>query len=340
MKNIIKITILGFIGSFFLTSCLDKIDVPLRQETQKMVVEGLITNDPKFVTLKISQTTSFGTSNSIVPLKGAYVEVRSSTSEVTVFRPSPDDVGFYRPNNKQWAGKEGVSYSIYIALPDGRIFQSVPQKMPSAVPVESLDATFQESPSAGFQASASFKDPVETENYYRWTASGFHIRRSTGVVIGFGGSRCCNRCWVLKEETSINLFSDLLVNGSSVKNRPVFLSPFYAIGNHLIEVQQFTISKDAYLFWTRYKDQQQRTGTIFDPLPASLTGNVVNTTNPQDVALGFFEVSGISRKRIEPNATTQLTLANSFNNPLYVPEGDCISAYPFSVYATENPTGW
>ena len=324
----------------FLTSCLDKIDVPLRQETQKMVIEGLITNDPQFVSLKISQTTSFGTSNSTEPLKGAYVEVRSSTSEVTVFRPSPDDLGFYRPNNRQWAGKEGVSYSIFIVLPDGRTFQSVAQKMPAAVAVTNLDATFQEGASPGFRASASFKDPVETENYYRWTASGFHIRLSTGVAVGFGGGRCCNRCWVLKRENSINLFSDLLVNGNSVKNRPVYLSPFYAIGKHLIEVQQFTISKDAFLFWTRYKDQQQRTGSIFDPLPASLTGNVVNTANSQDIALGFFEVSAVSRKRIEPNATTQLALAFSFNNPLYVPEGDCISAYPFSVYATENPTGW
>lgn len=339
MKNIIKIIVFGLSSCLFLVSCLDKIDVPLRQETQKMIVEGLISNDPKFVSLKISQTTSFGNSNSVIPLKGAYVEVRSG-SEVTVFRPVPDDLGFYRPNNPLWAGKEGVSYSIFITLPDGRTFQSVAQKMPKAVAVESLDATFVEGASPGFQASASFKDPVEIENYYRWTASGFHIRLSTGVVVGFGGSRCCNRCWVLKQENSINLFSDLLVNGSSVKNRPVYLSPFYSLGNHLIEIQQFTISKDAFLFWTRYKDQQQRTGSIFDPLPASLTGNVVNTANPQDIALGFFEVSAVSRKRIERNATTQSALAFSFSNPSYVPEGDCILTYPFSVYASENPTGW
>ena len=112
----------------FLTSCLDKIDVPLRQETQKMVIEGLITNDPQFVSLKISQTTSFGTSNSTEPLKGAYVEVRSSTSEVTVFRPSPDDLGFYRPNNRQWAGKEGVSYSILSFCQMDVLFSLLPKR--------------------------------------------------------------------------------------------------------------------------------------------------------------------------------------------------------------------
>jgi Domain of unknown function (DUF4249) len=338
MKNTIKALVWGFMVSF-LTSCLDRIDIPLRQETQKLVVEGLITNDPKFVSLKISQTTSFGTSNSVEPFKGAYVEVRSSTSEVTVFRSVPDDIGFYRPNDPQWAGKIGVSYSIFIALPDGRTFQSIAQKMSMAVPITSLDAIFREDASPGIQTSVSFKDPVETENYYRWTASGFHIRLSTGVPTG--GTICCNRCWVLKQETSVNLFSDLLINGNLVKKYPVFRSPFYAIGNHFIEVQQYTISKDAYLFWSRYKDQQQRTGSIFDPLPASLTGNVVNTTNLKDVALGFFEVSAVSHKRLEASVTTtQLVLAINFNNPLYVPEGDCILAYPFSVYATDNPPGW
>jgi hypothetical protein len=336
MKNIFKILFLGSISCLLLVSCLDKIGVPLRQETQKMVVEGLITNDPKFVSLKISQTTSFGNANSIEPLKNAYVEVRSSTSEVIIFRPVPDELGFYRPNNRQWAGKEGVSYSIYIALADGRTFQSVAQKLPKSVAIENLDTTFVNGISPGFQTSVSFKDPAETENYYRWTAFGFHIRLSTGADDG----RCCNRCWILKRENSVNLLSDFLVNGSLVKNRPVYFSPFYAIGKHLIEIQQFTISKEAFLFWTRYKDQQQRTGTIFDPLPAALTGNVFNTNDSKDIALGFFEVSGVSRKRIEADGNTRGKLAFSFNNPFYIKEGDCQFAYPFAIHATETPTGW
>jgi Domain of unknown function (DUF4249) len=336
MKNIIKILLLGLISCLFLVSCLEKVDVPIRQETQKIVVEGLITNDPKFVSLKLSQTTSFGNANSVEPLKGAYVEVRSSTSEVTVFRPVPDELGYYRPNNRQWAGKEGVSYSIYIALADGRTFQSVAQKLPKTVVIESIDTTFVNNSSPGFQTYASFKDPLETENYYRWTAFGFHIRLSTGA----SPPACCNRCWVLKRENSVNLLSDFLVNGSLVKERPVYFSPFYALGKHLIEIQQFTISKDAFLFWTRYKDQQQRTGTIFDPLPAALTGNVFNTNDSKDVALGFFEVSGVSRKRIEADGNTRGRLAFNFNNPLYIKEGDCQLAYPFAIHATEIPSGW
>ena len=340
MKHIRKIIILGVVSSFFLVSCLDKIDVPLRQETQKMVLEGLITNDPKFQFLRISQTSSFGTSNSITPIKGAYVEVRSATSEATVFRAVPDEIGLYKPNDVNWTGTAGVVYNVYIKLPDGKIYQSASQKMPAAVAITSLDTTFVTGTSPGFATTASFKDPADTENYYRWTGSGFYIRKSTGVPVGFGGGVCCDKCWVFKEEKSINLFSDLLVNGSLVKNRPVYLSPFYTVGKHLIEIQQFNITKDAFLFWSRYKDQQQRTGTIFDPLPAALTGNVVNADNPDDVALGFFEVSSIARKRIFPSATTQAVLAISFNNPLYVPVGDCLSAFPFSVYATDNPPGW
>jgi hypothetical protein len=337
MKNIILIT-LSVLCCFFLNSCLDSIDAPLRQETSQLVLEGLITNDPKFQYLRLSQTTSFGTANTPRPIRGAYVEVRSSSSKVTVFYAVPNEVGLYRPEDSDWAGTVGESYSVYIKLPNERVYQSAFQKMPSPVEITNLNATFVTSGTPGFETSVSFKDPSETENYYRWTGSGFHTRKSTGVPTG--GTICCNRCWVLKTENAINPFSDLLVNGSLAKNRPVFLSPFYAIGRHFIEIQQFSITKEAFLFWTRFKDQQQRTGTIFDPLPAALTGNVVNINNPQDVALGFFEVSSLTRKRISPNATTQAVLAISFDNPLFVPEGDCLLAFPFSVYDTENPPGW
>jgi hypothetical protein len=340
LKKVKKIMLLVLFSCLCLMSCLDKIDVPLRQETKQMVVEGLLTNDPKFQLLRISQTTTFGNANSIEPLKGAYVEIRSSLSETVVMRASPNEIGLYKPEDPNWVGKAGVAYSIFIKLPDGRTFQSAPQKMPQAVAIENIDANFVEGGSPGFETSVSFKDPSDTENFYRWNATGFHIRKSKGVPTGFGNSVCCDRCWVLKEERAVNIFSDALVNGNLVKNRPVYLSPFYVIGKHLIEIQQFTISRETYQFWNRYKDQQQRTGSIFDPLPAALTGNVVNITDSQDIALGYFEVSAIARKRIEPSATTQGALAISFDNSLYVPAGDCLSAFPFSVYATENPSGW
>ncbi len=327
--------------TLLLTGCLDPANVVLRQETEKLVVEGLLTNESNPF-LRLSLTTQFGNANTIEPLQGAYVEVRQVGGESVVFRPVPAERGLYRPTSSVFVAKTGSAYSLYLKLPDGREYRTEPQTLPASVPIESLTATFVEGErgrQSGFQTSLDLKDPVKTQNFYRWTARGFHQRISKGVPVGFGAV-CCDRCWVLEEDPSINLFSDALVDGSLVKGRPVFFSPFFTLGKHLIEVQQYSLTQQAYQYWGRYRDQQQRTGSIFDPLPAPLLGNVVNIADPQDIALGFFEVSGVARKRIEPVASTQGQIAFNLNNPLFVPAGDCMFAFPFSVYVSINPPGW
>ncbi len=328
-----------FLLALLLTSCLDQANVALRQETEKLVIEGLITNEPNPF-LRLSLTTQFGSISTIEPLKGAYVTVGTSASEAVVFRAAPGQIGLYRPDNQNFSGKAGASYSLYIKLPDGREYRAEPQKLPAPVPIETLSATFVEGAQIGFQTHLDVKDPADTENYYRWAATGYHQRKAKGVPIGFGTGVCCDRCWVLKDDKSIKLFSDALVNGSLVKQKPVYFSPFYTLGKHLIEVQQFTISRQAYQYWNRYREQQQRTGSIFDPLPAPLLGNVVNINDAQDIALGYFEVSAIARKRIEPVANTQGLTAYNLDNADFVPPGDCMLGFPFSVYTTTNPPGW
>jgi hypothetical protein len=334
-----KRTLYLLLLSLLLLSCLEQVDVPLRQETEKLVIEGLLTNEPNPF-LRLSLTTQFGTTADIVPLRGAYVEVGTPGSERTVFRAVPGEVGLYRPANPAFSGVVGTSYSLSIRLPDGREYRSAPQVLPRPVPIEQLTTEFEQPNAHGFQTYLDLKDPAETTNYYRWTARGYHERRSTGVPVGFGGGVCCDRCWVLKDERAVNVLSDALVNGSTVRQRPVFFSPFYTLGKHLIEVQQYSISRETYLYWNRYRDQQQRTGTIFDPLPAPLLGNVVNVNDPQDIALGYFEVSGVSRRRTEAVASTQAAIAQFYNNELYIPRGDCMLAFPFSVYNSETPPGW
>ena len=339
VKNRLKF--LGALAlSFMATACLDEFKVPLRQETEKLIVEGILTNDPANQYLRLSLTTQFGTFNNIEPVKGAYVELQASNSKTTVYRTIPGELGIYRPDDTNFKSTEGLTYTLYIKLQDGREFKSASQKMPKPVPIEKLTAVFNSNNRIGFEVSLDFKDPKETENYYRWTGRGFYQRISKGVRISFGPGVCCDRCWVLKEEKSINLYSDAIVNGGAIKGRAVYFSPFFTLGKHLVEISQYNVSKETYQFWNRYKDQQVRRGTIFDPLPAPLLGNVVNIADPSDIALGYFEVSGVSKLRIEPEALTQGLLAQNYLGPLYVPEGDCMLAYPFSVYLGVNPSNW
>ncbi len=325
--------------TLLLTGCLDPVQVPLRQETAQLVVEGLLTNEANPF-LRLSLTSQFGSSYEIEPVQGAYVEVRTTGGEAIVFRPVPGEVGIYKPLTTGFTTRIGQAYSLYLKLLDGREFGSEPQLLTAPIPINELRAEFTDKPRYGFQVYLDVKDPGNTENHYRWTGRGYHQRRSKGVPVGFGTAVCCDRCWVLKEDQSVNSFSDALVNGSLITQRSVFLSPFYILGKHLIEIQQYSISRQAYQYWNRYKDQQKRTGTIFDPLPAPLLGNVVNLNDPKDIALGFFEVASVTRKRIEPVASTQGVIAANLTGNEYIPDGDCTSGFPFAIYISEMPPGW
>ncbi|GAB4032288.1 hypothetical protein GCM10028774_12360 [Spirosoma jeollabukense] len=96
----------------------------------------------------------------------------------------------------------------------------------------------------------------------------------------------------------VDVFSDEAINGNSIRARKVIQIPVYAIGPQLIEIQQYGITQANYQFWKLYQQQNARTGSIFDPLPAPVTGNVVNASDPTDVARGYFAVTSITRKRI------------------------------------------
>ncbi len=336
LKFIFSLIFIAFIG----LSCLDQVDVPLRKVSPNLIVEGTFTNDPVENFLRLSYTSQIGLFEDLVPVQGAFVELRASNGESAIYRVTPDAIGVYRPDNQSLKAKEGVSYSIFIRLIDGREFTSSPEKLPASVPIQRMTARLDDAGQLGYRIFTDFQDPKETENFYRWEAEGYHVRISTGVPVGFGGAVCCNRCNVLEKNQGINIFSDAGTNGNTNRLRPVFYSPVYTLGKNYVEVKQFTISRESYQFWRRYSEQRQRTGTIFDPLPAPVLGNVQNSKDPNDIALGFFEVSSISKSKMIIAGDTLGKYFVRFSNPLYVANGDCMLKYPYSNYADRPPRGW
>jgi hypothetical protein len=70
-------------------------------------------------------------------------------------------------------------------------------------------------------------------------------------------------------------------------------------------------------------EQTTRTGSIFDPLPASPEGNIYNVNHPIELALGYFGAPAVSYKRIiiVPMYLKEHLLQGIAG--IFIEEGDC-----------------
>lgn len=64
-----------------------------------------------------------------------------------------------------------------------------------------------------------------------------------------------------------------------------------------MEVSQYTLSYRAYDFWKQIQQQRSSVGSIFDPPPSEIKGNII-AEDDSKAALGFFRASSVATRHI------------------------------------------
>ncbi|WP_026309058.1 DUF4249 domain-containing protein [Spirosoma spitsbergense] len=330
-------------------ACIDQVDLPIRTEVPRLVVEGQLTNEAPPYTIRLTYTGKYGGENG-QNINDQYVQ----QAQVILADDQGRSVNFlsvgqgmYRTMDTTFRGQIGRTYSLSIALTNGKRYITKPERMPAVPPIDSISPklikTGNLSKPYAFVYSANTSDPASEKNYYRWTGYGYTTRLSVGVPCSLGSPNLCNyRCWTLVATDAVNVYSDEAINGNPLRGREVLQVPVYAVGPQLVEIQQYSITQSNYQFWKLYQQQNARTGSIFDPLPAPVIGNVVNASDPTDAARGYFAVTSVMRKRLRqqnlPNIVFYQALVGFISSQI-LPPGDCRNTYGYSTAVTE-PEGW
>ncbi|GAB3899694.1 hypothetical protein GCM10028803_21260 [Larkinella knui] len=331
-----------------LLSCIDKVALPIRNEPPQLVVDGLITNEkpPYSVRLSYSGSFAFDQENpQDQKVTNATVTLKDDAGHTTPMVHDGVNPGYYRSTDSSFVGQPGRTYTLTIRLSNGKTYASAPEKMPAVPGIDSVYARFTPTESVALPYQYYFyldaTDPKSQPNQYRWTAYAYTARRSTGIPCCLGCPGICyDRCWVQYTSQDINILSDNGIDGNRLRQQLVMRTPIYTPGPTLVEVQQYSMTPAAYQFWKLFKEQQSRTGTIFDPLPASVTGNITNASDASEQALGFFGASAVARKRFrERGDATYGTAIYGFISSVIVPQGDCRYTYGFQTPVVEPP-GW
>lgn len=329
-----------------LASCIDQVDLAIRSEEPRLVVEGQITSEAPPYTIKLTYTGRYGGPNGQNPdsqyVREAQLRLTDDRGQTTPFAETSP--GVYQSTDSTFRGQVGRAYGLSIALGDGKRYTTKPEVMPAVPPIDSVSARLvlvnNFATPYRYAYTIATRDPASEKNYYRWMAYGITTRRSVGEPCCLGCPFFCNdRCWVTVASAAINIYSDEAINGNAIRGRTVLQVPVYAVGPQLMEVQQYGMTQANYQFWELYQQQSARSGSIFDPLPAPITGNVVNAADPTDRARGYFAVVSITRKRLR-NPAPELSSMGvaSFISSQLIPPGDCRDT--FGQVPVIEPPGW
>ncbi len=342
----------------FLVSCVRQVNVPVRTVPPRLVVEGWMSTDSTPYTIKLSYSGPFTNTYQASQDTGKYF---ITDARVTIADDLGDSTscnwvgsGNYVSADPNFIGTVGRTYILKIYLSDGKTYLSKPETINPVPPIDSLTLVYDSSwitdvrPNQ-YVISVNTHDPAGTRNYYRWTASAYIARKSFGgsclptpywgPCTGPFSCLCHALCDQYVADDDLNILSDQLINGREII-QTAYNIPIYWLGKDFVQVNQYSISENVYLFWEQYEAQTNRTGSILDPLPAPVIGNIYNAIDSTDIALGIFSASAGTSQRlvIVPFNLQQYWLESIAGE--FIQPGDCQVVYPGALPDDTDPPGW
>lgn len=326
---------LGFWG------CQEEYYPEIDQIEPSLVVQGLITDQAGPYLVRLSMSGRFqeppvynGVSEAVVSI----IDNDGNSAELLEVSP-----GYYQ-TPEGFQGEIGKAYTLQITTLDGYQYASTPQEI---LPPMNIDSIY------GIKGEKVFYRPSSVSNIFFETniigsfafistsGSGEQLTRfrySSELYVQYGVPVSDIEfwsCWIKKpitrfQSTDLGFFSDL--DGAS---QNVAFVPLLANGLPYLEFpldslydqvrvvinKVYTLNGEAYAFHKAKTEQMNASGRIFDPIAAQLPGNIICTSHPEKVALGFFEASS--------ETTLTYRVITSFNqttvNIIELPSMDSVS---------------
>ncbi len=294
--------------TFLLTTCVEEIGVDLPDASEKLVVDGLISTLPGPYTIKLTTAAKYSTGSEGVNLLIGGAKVSISDDAGNREELVEESGGIYKTSAGGLQGQIGRTYTLQIETAQGKKYQSKPELLKPTTGVENIYYEFVNgSPGIeeGFYVYVDTKDPVDTEEYYRWNWVNYtpEVYCRIDEITGFGNN-CCSNCWKISScNGCVNIASDRLSNGNTISRQLLAIVPYTSTSKYFLYYEQQSLTREAYKFWKSLEEQSKNVGGIFDKPPATVRGNIFNVADEDEIVLGYFGASDIKPAAINVNRT-------------------------------------
>ncbi|RIA10045.1 uncharacterized protein DUF4249 [Flavobacteriaceae bacterium MAR_2010_72] len=263
MKHYFKILFLSLI----LISCEDVIDLNLNNSPPRLVIDASINwlkgTNGMDQDIKLSLTAPYF-NNDVSPANGAIVYITDSANNQFDF-VEDGNTGIYR--NNDFIPTLNETYSLFITYSNQNYLAI--ETLKPVVPIQFVE----QKDDGGFsgdeiELKAFYTDPEDEENYYFF--------------------EFINQ----QKSPSLEVYKDEFTNGNQIFG---FYSDEDIKAGDEILIRNSGISKRFYEFmFILLQQNSDAGGGPFETQPATVRGNCINTTNPENFPLGYFRLSEVS----------------------------------------------
>lgn len=342
--------------SLLIWQCVTPFNPKIPALKSGVVIDGLVSDQPGRNRVVLSFTTEYTQNSLNLLVRDATVSVVDNNGVRIPFRETGP--GYYEPLDAAWRGELGKSYTLSVSLSDGRRFQSTAEVLRPTVPIDSVFVEYTEKlkpgtlvNDKGFDVYLDVKDPAATKDYYRWTWVHYEpiVFCATIKIPECGGCQnyleysqtCCGRCWdIIRYFTPISIASDNAVNGNRISRQPILRAPYTSTTIYYVELEQQSLTEQAYQYLYTLNDLIKNTGGLFDAAPATLKGNISSISDSEELVFGFFTASAIIIQPLLIDRNTVNALPTTvYHPPALPPPSACIPCQE-SAFRTATPPKW
>lgn len=274
MKNILKYSV--FLLFILLISCQDVVDVPLKNNQERLVIEALLkwesntSGNEQFI--KLSKTTPYY-NNSVVPATNASVKVKN-LSDLSEYLFVETEDGVYKTSN--FIPVLNDTYQLTVVY-QNETYTATEKLLPTPEILSIYQSTEEGFSTTDPEVNIIFQDFENQTDYYRVSFSYF---KPTNENLDN---------YELKDTYKF------IFNDQFQENNPI--SIFYENKdlqtNDQVKIELISISKRFYNFLTKLEDQVDGGFGPFSLPPVNVKGNIVNTTNSSNYPYGYFSLNEV-----------------------------------------------
>jgi hypothetical protein len=265
-----------------------------------LVVDGFI-NVRGVTTIRLSQT--YAIASKAAPPVETRATVYIEDDAGARYRLGESVAGTYTASQTLNAAR---NYRLHINTQGGKEYASDYVQAKITPPI---DAVNWQAESAGLKISVNAHDATNTTQYYRWeTEETWEIVPNIQPQLEY-----VNRvmrpittsyptiCWGNEVSTAIRLskttgLTEDVISNHVLRTLPTTTERLWR--RYSILVKQYALTPAEYQYWDLLKKNTEDIGTLFDPLPTQLTGNVHCLSNRSEIALGYVGAYSEVQQRI------------------------------------------